>query len=409
MLAKRLTQRGVALSGALAAFPERRVGCPGLGGVFHDQGRKPCAAGQAAVSVKVAALTEGVLKAMLLSKLKSVMAGAGLAAMVGVIGFGMARGQQKGDAGHRSRRASRRPEDAVVKEKAEKKDAIAWGKEVDGLQVGLVADASTCRQGEKLKLTVKLRNVGKAEVRSRTACSGKRAPRSPLTPAGGSVSTCRRPSTTTRSRSNGPSSPARRSPCTTPRSRWSRKAGQRCSGRCGSRLPRSVSRRGSTRSRIGGMIQSHPKLATGTVEFEVKAAESVTAWGKEIGGLQAGLGIGEKRAYSHGETVKLVVRVRNVGKEGGEVQVHQTVPGREPAYRDRCRWQDDPPGEDPVEGLRHVPVEVNLEPGKEIVLETRIHGASGVRYELRPANGSGEAPRGSSLSISGQGKVQHPV
>jgi uncharacterized protein (TIGR03067 family) len=57
------------------------------------------------------------------------------------------------------------------------------------------------------------------------------------------------------------------------------------------------------------------KLATGKLELEVK--EDLTAWGKEVGGLQAGLGFkaGAKRAYTHGETATLVVRVRNVGKE----------------------------------------------------------------------------------------------
>ena len=85
MLAKRLTQRGVALSGgALAAVlsQKHRVGRrAGLGGDFHDQGREPCAAGQAAISVKVAALAEGVLKAMLISKLKAAVA------VVLVLGF----------------------------------------------------------------------------------------------------------------------------------------------------------------------------------------------------------------------------------------------------------------------------------------------------------------------------------
>ena len=70
------------------------------------------------------------------------------------------------------------------------------------------------------------------------------------------------------------------------------------------------------------------KLDTGKLELEVKDAkkppekpdqekEPITAWGKEVGGLQAGLGFrpGERRAYHHGETVTLVVRVRNVGKE----------------------------------------------------------------------------------------------
>ncbi len=50
--------------------------------------------------------------------------------------------------------------------------------------------------------------------------------------------------------------------------------------------------------------------------------QAFTAWGKEVGGLQAGLGfpVGQNRAYRHGETVKLVVRVRNVGKEAVKFQ-----------------------------------------------------------------------------------------
>ena len=56
-----------------------------------------CAAGQAVISVKVAALAEGVLKAMLLNKLKPVLAVLVVVAMAGVIGFGIARGQQRGD------------------------------------------------------------------------------------------------------------------------------------------------------------------------------------------------------------------------------------------------------------------------------------------------------------------------
>lgn len=35
---------------------------------------------------------------------------------------------------------------------------------------------------------------------------------------------------------------------------------------------------------------------------------------------------------------------------------------------------------------QHVPVSVTLEPGKEMVLETRMHGSSGVPYVLIPPN-----------------------
>src|SRR5262249_9730530 len=63
---------------------------------------------------------------------------------------------------------------------------------------------------------------------------------------------------------------------------------------------------------FGGMLTSHPTLSTGTVEFEVKDVKAaavegdVTAWGKESGGLQAGLSLkGAKRVYRHGDTVTL--------------------------------------------------------------------------------------------------------
>src|SRR5438552_14727906 len=48
-----------------------------------------------------------------------------------------------------------------------------------------------------------------------------------------------------------------------------------------------------------------------------KEKEAFTAWGKKVGGLQAGLGFrpGEKRAYHHGEKVTLVLRVRNPADE----------------------------------------------------------------------------------------------
>ena len=67
------------------------------------------------------------------------------------------------------------------------------------------------------------------------------------------------------------------------------------------------------------MIHSHPKLATGTVEFEVKEpvkpVEAFTAWGKEVDGVQVGIQVGEDRVYKVGETVTLIVRLRNNGKQ----------------------------------------------------------------------------------------------
>jgi RNA polymerase sigma factor (sigma-70 family) len=81
MLAKRLTKRGVTLSGAgLAAVMAEQVASAGVPKSVVVSAIKVAtlsAAGQAAtagtISVKVAALTEGVMKAMLMSKLKSVL------------------------------------------------------------------------------------------------------------------------------------------------------------------------------------------------------------------------------------------------------------------------------------------------------------------------------------------------
>jgi hypothetical protein len=53
--------------------------------------------------------------------------------------------------------------------------------------------------------------------------------------------------------------------------------------------------------------------------------------------------------------------------------------------------------------VAHVPVEVGLEPGQEVALASRIQGAPGLRYELRPAGGKAVA-QGPSLDV-GTGKV----
>jgi hypothetical protein len=148
------------------------------------------------------------------------------------------------------------------------------------------------------------------------------------------------------------------------------------------------------------------KLATGKLELEVKDAEKLpekgekeafTAWGKEVGGLQAGLGFrpGEHRVYHHGETVTLVVRVRNVGKETVKFEyLRQFLDENPPTVTDAVGKAVPQPALD-VLGF-HGPVEVTLEPGKEIELESRLAGgpelagATGIRYGLGPAIGTGK-------------------
>jgi len=60
------------------------------------------------------------------------------------------------------------------------------------------------------------------------------------------------------------------------------------------------------------------KLATGNVKLQVQTVEKrkeETAWGKEVGGVQVGIRFGEDRVYKIGETVTLIVRLRNNGKK----------------------------------------------------------------------------------------------
>jgi hypothetical protein len=139
-------------------------------------------------------------------------------------------------------------------------------------------------------------------------------------------------------------------------------------------------RPGTYKVGFAGFLQEHPNLATGTMEFKVKDAEDgLTAWGKEVGGLQAGLSYqpGQKRAYSQGETVTLVVRVRNVGKEEVKFQyLRQFFIENPPTVTDG----DGKPIPQPhVTAFgTHLAVEVNLAPGKEIELYEW-------KRELRPA------------------------
>ena len=136
--------------------------------------------------------------------------------------------------------------------------------------------------------------------------------------------------------------------------------------------------------------------------------EAFTAWGKEVGGLQAGLGFrpGEKRAYSHGETVKLVVRVRNVGKDEVKFQYLRQFFIETPPTVTDGEGKPVPLGGVTAFGF-HTPVEVTLGPGKVIELYEweralrpakwigndgvpSLHGAGkfGVQYERILGNSS---------------------
>jgi hypothetical protein len=150
----------------------------------------------------------------------------------------------------------------------------------------------------------------------------------------------------------------------------------------------------------------HKVLVTRTLKLSVgpentKSKDSETAWGKEVGGLQAGVSVrsGEKRVYDYGDVITLVVRVRNVGKEAVKFEyVRQFLDENLPSVTVDGKT---------VEQHRlamlgfHVPMEVTLEPGKEIELESRLP----LRYELRPPNSEGEPTTKERKIFVGTGKV----
>lgn len=127
-----------------------------------------------------------------------------------------------------------------------------------------------------------------------------------------------------------------------------------------------------------------------------KDEEAFTAWGKEIDGMQAGLGFrpGEHRAYHAGETVKLVVRVRNFGKEAVTFQYlrHFFIENPPTVVDDKGKavaLKDGAP-----KGI-YKPVDVTLAAGKEIEL-----------YELTFSLAEKNADPPQLSTLHGKGKFQ---
>jgi len=132
-----------------------------------------------------------------------------------------------------------------------------------------------------------------------------------------------------------------------------------------------------------------------------KDKEIVTAWGKEVGGLQAGLGYkpGQKRTYSHGETVTLVVRVRNVGKEEVKFQYLREFFIETPPVVTDDEGKPVPLPVATAVGI-HLPLEVNLAPGKDIELYE-------LKLELKPASESRTKVDYATLYGTGKFSVQY--
>ena len=136
-----------------------------------------------------------------------------------------------------------------------------------------------------------------------------------------------------------------------------------------------------------------------TPQKQEQVKEAFTAWGKEVNGLQAGLGYkpGQKRAYSHGETVRLVLRVRNVSKKEVKFQYLREFFLETPPVVTDDEGKLVPIGVATAVG-NHLPLEVNLAPGKEIELYE-------LKRELRPASEANKLGEADVERLWASGKV----
>jgi hypothetical protein len=143
------------------------------------------AAGQAAVggaiSVKGAALTEGVMKAMFLTKLRAALV---VVLFLGFVATGATVLTCRTAAGQDDKKpAAGKPVEPAAKQEKDKETFTAWGKEIGGLQAGIrlerieVFNAAANRweatqtpvgkihQGSDIIFKVFVRNLGKQEVK----------------------------------------------------------------------------------------------------------------------------------------------------------------------------------------------------------------------------------------------------
>ena len=285
------------------------------------------------ISGPVAALTEQVLKTMFLKKLMTATTILMAMMTVAAITFGsLAIGQTEGALQPRDHQPlAEKPVDAPAKEQ-EKEPFTAWGKEVGGLRAGLgfpLGDKRAYRHGESVALVLRVRNVSKETVDfSYIWAFFIENPPTIMDPDGQRIQLPKYAGLGLQHPRDAKLAPGKEVDIFD----WDldlRPKGE--SGRKGVLTIHGTGMFSLQCERVVGPTSGNPnhpdpareKLATGKLELEIKKAaanpekEPFTAWGKEVGGLQAGLGfpLGGHRAYHIGETVEFVLRVRNVSKE----------------------------------------------------------------------------------------------
>jgi hypothetical protein len=377
MLAKRLARHGVAVAGAaLAVVLSQTASASASVPASVVSATVQAIAGQA-VPAKVAALTEGVIKTMLVTKLTAMLA-ATLAAVV--IGMGAALfssamaaaendGKQKVHvAGQHAPPDAAKPADnapaAAEQEQADKhrpgpekaagptgepkEMAIAWGKSVGSLQAGLGIRPGQriYHYGEPVTLVVRVRNVSKETVKFEyirqfldenpptVTADGKQIPQSGVDvlgfhfPVAVSLAPGKEIELESRmaggpDRAGAPGYRYELGPVNGGRKAMTNEHLLRVgTGKVSLQYEQVIGNSSSGRVELDPVLS---KLATGKLELQVQDAENPdkesTAWGKAVGGLQAGLSLRPERGvYRHGQTVTLVVRVRNIGKEAANFQ-----------------------------------------------------------------------------------------
>ncbi len=169
LLAKRLTLRGAVFSGGSVAVSVSAASASAPPALVSStiKAASLLAAGQAAgvVSAKVAALTEGVVKAMFVTKIKDVLA---VVLILGILATGATVLTCRSAAGQDDKKpAAEKPVEPAAKQEKEKETFTAWGREVGGLQAGLgfrPGERRAYHLGETVKLVLRIRNVGKEEA-----------------------------------------------------------------------------------------------------------------------------------------------------------------------------------------------------------------------------------------------------
>jgi RNA polymerase sigma factor (sigma-70 family) len=318
LLAKRLTRLGLPLSaGVLTAVLSQNVSaCVLLTLVLSTV---EAAAGRA-IRLPVIALAEGVLKAMSLTKWK--LTTALLLALAVVAGTGLiaGRGAQAMPSEESPKVAdpAAKPDAQQAEPKKEKAVEVAWGEEVGGLQAGLVIPADpTCRIGDKVAFQVKVRNVGKAPVKVYYYSNiMQETPASVEDAAGKAVRVAMPPQKryyrvlTNRTLEAGEAFDLGTQELTVASAVKDGIVEEPTLVAGPGRYK--VSYRGVSQTRAS--VDDPGRLSTGQVRLDIKKASVNAAWGKAVGGFQAGIAFpkGQRRPYRLGEVVTLVVWVRNV-------------------------------------------------------------------------------------------------